>query len=153
MGVNSGRFDYYKQRYLAHTGAAREPETPQLFLDEAARSSSIIEKAALKLFATYVRVQQSGEGFQQSVAAARHTASDPSRVARFEAENGGLVRLWSLSGPTMHNGAMCATAFLVRFAPDAFVGYCLFALFFVNAYTAILWLFQRRVLHREHVAA
>ena len=153
MGVNSGRFDYFKQRYLAHTGAAKEPESPALYLDEAARSTSLIEKAALRFFAVYVRVQQSGDGFQASVAAARHTASDPQRVARYASENGALVRLWSLSGPTMHNAAMCATACLVPFAPQAFVWYCLFALVVVNAYTLILWIAQKRVLSREQVAA
>jgi hypothetical protein len=153
MGVNSGRFDFFKQRYLAHTGASKEPESPGLFLDEAKRSSSLIEKAALHLFAAYVRVQQSGDGFQAGVAAARHTASDPQRVARYASENGALVRLWSLSGPTMHNAAMCATACLVPFAPQAFVWYCLFALVVVNAYTFILWIAQKRVLSREQVAA
>lgn len=153
MGVNSGRFDFYKQRYLAHTGASKEPESPALFLDEAERSSSLLEKAALKFFALYVRVQQSGDGFHASVAAARHTASDPQRVARYASENGALVRLWSLSGPTMHNAAMCATACLVPFAPQAFVWYCLFALVVVNVYTFILWVAQKRVLRREHATA
>jgi hypothetical protein len=153
MGVNSGRFDYFKQRYLAHTGASKEPESPAMFLDEAKRSSSIIEKAALHVFAAYVRVQQSGEGFRASVDAARHTAADPQRVARYESENGALVRLWSLSGPTMHNAAMCATACLVPFAPQAFVWYCLFALVVVNVYTLILWIAQKRVLNREQAVA
>lgn len=153
MGVNAGRFDFFKQRYLAHTGAAREPETPQLFLEEARRSTSLLEKAALRFFALYVRVIQKGDGFKQGVAAARHTASDPARIARYAAENGPLVRLWSLSGPTMHFAAMCATACLLPYAPQAFVFYCWFAILAVNAYTAILWVLQRRVLHREHASA
>jgi hypothetical protein len=152
MGVNSGRFDFYKQRYLAHTGLAREPESPQLFIDEADRSASFIERAALRLFALYVRVQQRNSEFRQGVAAARYTASDPLRIRRFEDENGVLVRLWSLSGPTMHNAAMCATACLLPYFPHAWVGYCLFALVFVNAYTVVLWVLQRRVLRREPVA-
>lgn len=153
MAVNSGRFDHFKQRYLAHTGSSKEPESPAMFLDEAKRSRSLIEKAALHLFAAYVRVQQSGEGFQASVTAARHTASDPNRISRYQSENGVLVRLWSLSGPTMHNAAMCATACLVPFAPQAFVWYCLFALVIVNVYTLVLYIAQKRVLNREHAVA
>lgn len=152
MGVNAGRFDYYKQRFLAHTGATREPETPQMYRDEAARTRSIVEKAALLLFAAYVHVQQRGDGFRESVAAARHTASDPDRVQQYVAENAALVRLWSLGGPTMHLGVMCATGLLVRFVPDAFTYYCLFALVAANAYSAVLWILQRRVLRREQAA-
>ena len=148
MGVNSGRFDFYKQRYLAHTGAAREPESPEVFLAEAARSTGAIERAALRFFALYVRIQQ-GADFRANVAAARSTASDPRRAARFATENAPLLRLWSLSGPTMHNAAMCAAGSLVPFAPQALAGYCIFAIVGVNVYCAVLWLFQRRVLRRE----
>lgn len=153
MAVNAGRFDFYKQRYLAHTGAAREPESPEMFRKEADKSGSLLEKAALRFFAYYVATIQKGEGFQASVEAARFTASDPERARRYAQENGPLVRLWSLSGPTMHNAAMCATACLAPFAPQAFAGYCVFAIVVVNAYTFILWILQRRVLRREQVAA
>ncbi len=151
MAVNSGRFDFYKQRYLAHTGAAREPESPEMFRKEADRSSSIVAKLALRLFAHYVGTIQKGDGFQASVDAARFTASDPDRVERYSQEHGPLVRFWSLSGPTMHNAAMCAAACLAPFAPQAFAGYCVFAVVVVNAYTFILWILQRRVLRREQI--
>jgi len=152
MGVNSGRFDYYKQRFLAHTGAIREPETPEMYRAEMKRTKSFVEQAGLELFAAYVDVIQKGDGFRLSVEAARHTASDPARVRRFMEENSVLVRLWGLSGPTMHLAAMCATGLLVRFAPDAFTYYCGFALVGVNVYSGVLWILQRRVLRREHAA-
>lgn len=152
MGVNAGRFDFYKQRFLAHTGARRDPETPEMYFTEASRAKSIIERAALKLFGTYVRCIQNGEGYRQGVEAARYTASDPARIAQYVADNAPLVRLWSISGPTMHLAAMCATGLLVRFRPDAFTIYCVFAIVAVNAYSLVLWVLQRRVLRREQTA-
>jgi phosphatidylglycerophosphate synthase len=149
MGVNAGRFDYYKQRFLAHTGATRDPETAEMYRSEIPKAKLYVEKMALELFAAYVEFLQKNDGHQQSVVAAKFTASDPGRVQRFVAENAALVRLWSMSGPTMHLAAMCATGLLVRFFPDAFTYYCLFAIVAVNAYSAVLWLLQRRVLRRE----
>jgi hypothetical protein len=149
MGVNAGRFDFYKQRFLAHTGATREPETPEMYRSEIPKAKLYIEKMALELFAAYVETLQKGDGHKAGVAAAKFTASDPERVRRFVAENAALVRLWSLSGPTMHLAAMCAAGLLVRFFPDAFTYYCLFALVAVNVYSAVLWLLQRRVVRRE----
>lgn len=152
MAVNSGRFDFYKHRYLAHTGVSREPECPEMYLAEAARTRSWIEKGALHLFAMYVRTAQ-GAAFREQVAAARHTASDPQRVRHYQSENATLLRLWSLSGPTMHNAAMCAAAIIAPFAPESFTWYCLFAIVVVNVYSFVLWVLQRRVLEREHVIA
>jgi phosphatidylglycerophosphate synthase len=149
MGVNAGRFDYYKQRFLAHTGVTREPETPEMYRSEIPKAKLYVEKMGLELFAAYVELIQKGDGYRLGVAAAKHTASDPERVRRFIAENAALVRLWSLTGPTMHLAAMCATGLLVRFVPDAFTYYCVFALLAVNAYSAVLWILQRRVLRRE----
>ena len=148
MGINAGRFDHYKLRYLAHTGAARDPENPQMFLDEAKRSRWLIVKAALHLFAAYVRVQQ-GPEFRKRVAAAKWTAADPTRVRIFAEENGPLVRLWGLTGPTMHNGAIVAFACLAPFVPQAFAWYCAFALVAVNVYCFVLRILQARALRRE----
>ncbi len=148
MAINAGRFDYYKQRYLAHTDPSREPERPQLFTDEAARAKSWLERAALLLFAAYVRTQQ-GPSFDEAARLAKETASEPARRAQFALENGPLVRLWSFSGPTMHNGALSAAAMLAPFVPQAFAWYCLFAIVPVNVYCAALRILQYRLLSRE----
>ncbi len=148
MGINAGRFDFYKQRYLAHTGIAREPEVPETFSDEAHRQSNPLLKGLLLIFAFYVRTQQ-GPEFRARRAHALATAADPVRVARFVQENALLLRLWSFTGPTMHNAAICATACLVPFMPSAFVGYCLFAIVAVNVYCFSLVAFQRRAIGRS----
>ena len=153
MGINAGHFDRYKQRFLAHTGATREPETPDTYRSEIPKAKLYVEKMALELFGAYVELIQKGEGFKQGVEAAKYTASDPERVRVFVAENAALVRLWSFGGPTMHLAAMCAAGLLVRWFPDAFTWYCVFALVAVNVYSAVLWLLQRRVLRREQPAA
>ena len=152
MGINSGRFDYYKQRYLAHTGQKREPETPEMYSDEATRDHWFTTKIGLRMFAWYVRMQQ-GPAFHEAVRQARFTAADPERVSRFEQENGLLVRLWGLTGPTMHNGALAAFACLAPFVPQAFAWYCVFAIVGVNVYCFILHFFQSRVLRRERILA
>ena len=150
MAINSGRFDRYKQRYLAHTGGGGEPETPQMYREEADRCSSRLAKLALRAFAHYVALLQKGDAHAAGVAAARRTASDPARVERFARDNGTLVRLWSFSGPTMHFAAVCAAACLVPVEPRAFMAYCFFAIVVLNAYAVVLWALQRRVLRREH---
>lgn len=147
MAVNSGRFDFYKQRYLAHIDPNREPESPQLYLDAAAASDSPIDRLALRIFAWYVRMQQ-GPAFLRGVAEAKECARDPQRVARFVDGNGPLVRLWSFSGPTMHNALICLAAALVPVYPNAFLVYCVFAIVGVNVYCAVLALFQRRLVAR-----
>jgi hypothetical protein len=144
MAINSGRFDFYKQRYLAHTDANREPESPATYLEAADKSDSAIDRAALRVFAWYVRLQQ-GPDFFRGVAEAKSCARDPERVARFVAGNGPLVRLWSFSGPTMHNALICLAAALVPVYPNAFLGYCVFAIVGVNVYCAVLALVQRRI--------
>lgn len=151
-GINAGRFDYYKQRYLAHTDASREPERPELFTNEAARATSLLDRAALLLFAAYVRTQQ-GAKFDEAARLARETANDPPRRAAFARENGPLLRLWSFSGPTMHNGALAAAALMAPFVPQAFTWYCLFAIVPVNAYCLVLRFLQFRLLAREHARA
>jgi phosphatidylglycerophosphate synthase len=148
MAINAGRFDFYKQRYLAHTDPSREPERPELFTDEAARAKSWLEKAALLLFAWYVRTQQ-GAAFDEAARLAKETSSEPSRRAQFADENGPLVRLWSFSGPTMHNGVLSAAAMMAPFVPQAFTWYCLFAIVPVNVYCVVLRILQYRLLSRE----
>ncbi len=148
MGVNAGRFDYYKQRFLAYTGAAREPETPEHYFAEAERSHWALVKVLLRLFGAYVRVQQ-GPEFHATAALARETAQDPVKRARFIERNAALVRLWGFSGPTMHNAAICATACLVPLFPAAFTGYTLYALVAVNVYCFALVFFQRRARRGE----
>lgn len=143
MGVNAGRFDFYKHRFLAYTDATREPETPEPYFEEAERSRWLFVKVLLRLFGAYVRVQQ-GPEFHAKAALARATASDPVKRARFIDRNAGLLRLWGFSGPTMHNAAICATACLVPLVPGAFVGYALYALVAVNVYCLALVFFQRR---------
>ncbi|MFI5301648.1 MAG: CDP-alcohol phosphatidyltransferase family protein [Polyangiales bacterium] len=144
MALNSGRFDFYKQRYLAHTDNDREPESPATYLDAAMRSDSFVDRCVLRLFAWYVRMQQ-GPAFLRDVAEAKACARDPERVATFIEGHGPLVRLWSFSGPTMHNALICLAAALVPVYPNAFLGYCLFAIVGVNVYCAVLALFQRRI--------
>jgi hypothetical protein len=148
MGVNAGRFDHYKQRFLAHTGAAREPETPETYFHEADRHPSIVARGLLRLFGLYVRAQQ-GPEFQANIVAARATASDPAKVARFVSRNSTLLRLWSITGPTTHNGVICITLLLSPFVPGAFAAYCLFAIVVANVYSLALLVFQRRVVRAE----
>jgi hypothetical protein len=147
MALNSGRFDFYKQRYLAHTDGNREPESPATYLAAAAVSDSLVDRLVLRLFAWYVRIQQ-GPAYLRGVAEAKACARDPERVAKFIAGNGPLVRLWSYSGPTMHNALICLAAALVPVYPNAFLGYCVFAIVGVNVYCAVLALFQRRLAAR-----
>jgi phosphatidylglycerophosphate synthase len=150
--INAGRFDYYKHRYLSHTDPTREPERPELFTDAAAQSTSVLDKAALLLFAAYVRTQQ-GPKFDEAARLAREVASDPERRATFARENGPLLRLWSFSGPTMHNGVLTAAALMAPFVPQAFTWYCLFAIVPVNVYCVVLRFLQFRLLAREHERA
>ncbi len=152
MGVHAGFFDYYKHRYLAHTGRGGPPEEPEMYLEEAERVRWSIVRAGLRLFAFYVRTQQ-GPAFHAAAAEARVTASDPIRVARFERENGLLVRLHGMTGPTMHNAAICVTCLVAPFVEHAFVWYCAFVLVAVNLYGLALHVVQRRVLARERARA
>lgn len=148
MGIAAGTFDHHKHRYLAHTGAAREPENPETYLAEAERQRFAVVRAGLRLFALYVRTQQ-GPAFHRAAALAQETASDPSRVARFVRDNSLLLRLHGLTGPTMHNGAIGLAACLAPFVDHAFVWYCAGVIVAVNLHGLALHLVQRRVLARE----
>jgi hypothetical protein len=141
MAVNAGRFDHHKQRYLAHTDAAREPETPETYLAVARATRSPVVRLGLETFARYVRAQQ-GPAYLARLAEARQTASDPRRAASFARDNGPLVRLWSLTGPTTQVGAIGLAALFSTVSPGAFVDYCVATIVGVNLYCVAVWLYQ-----------
>lgn len=150
MAVNAGHFDYEKQRYLAHTGASREPESPELYLRAAQASQSRVERVLLLLFARYVAAQV-GQTAEDATRAARFTASDAGRVQKFRSENDRLVRLWSLSGPTMHSALIAAAALIHSARETSFVAYCLFAIVAVNGYGLVLRVVQHLARRRHGV--
>lgn len=150
MAFNAGHFDYYKQRYLAHTGVAREPESPEMYV-VAAEQSAGVERVLLRMFAFYVKAQL-GKTVDEANRAARFTASDAQRIERFRRENGWLVRMWSLSGPTTHSGFLALAALLNAVESTSFSAYCLVAIVVFNGYGLVLGLFQRAALRREAVS-
>lgn len=143
MGVAAGTFDHHKQRFLAHTGASRAPESSEVYLAEAERARFAIVRAGLRLFALYVRTQQ-GPAFHRAAALAAETASDPARVAEFERDHTLLLRLHGLVGPTQHNAAIGLTACMSAFVDHAFVWYCACVIVGVNLHGLVLHLVQRR---------
>lgn len=137
MALHAGRLDYVKHRYLAHTGAQREAETPEDYLEAAARAEGRVERLLLRLFAMYVSAQV-GTGASSAKDEARATASCPLRVAAFRRQNDLLLRLWTFAGPTTHTGLLALAALVHPFYPQSFVVYGLVSLVALNAFALAL---------------
>jgi hypothetical protein len=135
--LHAGRLDYVKHRYLAHTGAQREAETPADYLEAAARAEGRVERVLLRLFAMYVAAQV-GTGASSAKDEARATASSPLRVAEFRRQNDLLLRLWTFAGPTTHMGLLTMAALVHPIYPGTFVVYGLVSLIAMNAFALAL---------------
>jgi hypothetical protein len=136
QALHAGHFDFEKRRFWAYTGVVREPETPETYL-RAASESRGISRLLLRAFAVYVRAQQA-DATDTLVREARATASDPESAARYKREHAWLVRLWSLFGPTSHNGLLLLVALVAAVHPGALVFYCVVALVVVNVLAALV---------------
>lgn len=137
MALHAGRLDYVKHRYLAHTGALREAETPADYLEASARAESLVERTLLRMFAVYVAAQV-GKGASNAKDEARETASCPLRVAAFRRQNDLLLRLWTFAGPTTHMGLLALAALVRPVAPESFVAYGLVSVIVLNAFALVL---------------
>ncbi len=137
MALHAGRLDYVKHRYLAHTGALREAETPADYLEASARAEGLVERTLLRMFAVYVAAQV-GKGASNAKDEARETASCPLRVAAFRRQNDLLLRLWTFAGPTTHMGLLALAALVRPVAPESFVAYGLVSVLVLNAFALVL---------------
>lgn len=133
MALHAGRLDYVKHRYLAHTGALREAETPADYLEASSRAEGFVERTLLRMFAVYVAAQ-SGKGAFSAKDEARETASSPLRIAAFRRQNDLLLRLWTFAGPTTHTGLLALAALVRPVAPESFVAYGLVSVVVLNAF-------------------
>lgn len=146
QALHAGHFDFEKRRFWAYTGVVREPETPDTYL-RAAEENRGVARLLLRAFAMYVRAQQA-DGTDTLVREARATSSDPESAARYGREHAWLVRLWSLFGPTSHNGLLLVVALVAAVQPGALVAYCLVVLVVVNLLAALVATLEKLAMGR-----
>lgn len=145
LQIHCGLFDFYKHRFMSFTGLdPRGVETPDLYLRELRKATSLTDKALIAPFVVY---QLGQELFVPSGDRARDkpivAALTPQQQAEYAVKNVSLVRAWSLLGPAAHIALVGVCALATFWNHQAFLAYAFVCVVVMNAYMLLLLAWQR----------
>ncbi|MCC7534966.1 MAG: CDP-alcohol phosphatidyltransferase family protein [Deltaproteobacteria bacterium] len=148
LQLHCALFDFYKHRFMSFTGLdPRGVETPDFYVAEMRRATSLLDKAIIAPFVLYQIGQEmfvpSGDRASANKTQPVVAALSPAQQAEYAARNAPLVRAWSFLGPTVHIAIIGLCGLATLWNHQAFLFYAFVSIVVLNAYMLMLLAWQR----------